>query len=154
MPGLEITGGAKLFVLVLPVSPNPTFLIICPSWDLLMPHLPVLNEASCCLSSSNRDNKRTISHMYSELTSLLHCSCCWGLGTGPQGWRVHLMGLCEPEGLMMRKYYWEAIWLNHQWLPELLSSVSFPGSCGFGGLSAPTESTLFSPLTCSHFWMR
>lgn len=109
VPGLEITGGAKLFVLVLPVSPNPTFLIICPSWDLLMPHLPVLNEASCCLSSSNRDNKRTISHMYSELTSLLHCSCCWGLGTGPQGWRVHLMGLCEPEGLMMRKYYWEAI---------------------------------------------
>lgn len=114
VPGLETTGGAKLFVLVLPVSPNPTFLIMCRSWDLLIPHVPVLNEASCCLSPSNRDNKRTISHMCSELTSLLHCSCCWGLGTGPQGWTVHLMGLCEPEGLMMRKYYWEAICLNHQ----------------------------------------
>lgn len=31
--------------------------------------------------------KRTISHVHSELTSLLHCSRCWGLGTGPQGWR-------------------------------------------------------------------
>lgn len=59
--GLEFASHAEVlypsFILVLLVPLDLAFLIVCPSWDLVMPHLPALNEAGCCLSLSNRPDK-------------------------------------------------------------------------------------------------
>lgn len=86
---------------MLSVSFNLSFLIMCLSWDLVMPHLTALNEAACCLSDLI---KWACNHIYSELFSLLQCSCCWswvqplrdgeGAGGAPQG-------LYEPRGSMI-----------------------------------------------------
>lgn len=61
VPGLEFASHAQVLyppsILVLLVPLNFAFLSVCPSWDLVMPHLPALNEAGCCLSLSNRPDK-------------------------------------------------------------------------------------------------
>lgn len=77
VPGLKFASRAQAlyppFILVPPVPLNPAFLIVFPSWDLVIPHLCALNEVSCGLSLSNRPDKKGLSTM-STLRSYLHCT--------------------------------------------------------------------------------
>lgn len=64
-----------------------------------MPHLIALNKAACCLSDLI---KRACNHIYSELASKLHCSCCWSWVQLPGMVYVGLpQGLYEPRGSMI-----------------------------------------------------
>ena len=107
VPGLEFASHAEVlhppFTLVLLVPLNLAFLIVCPSWDWVMPHLPALNEAGCCLSLPNRPDKTNyINHVHSEAVSPLHCSHCWQISTAShRDGGAHVRGLCEPGSPMV-----------------------------------------------------
>lgn len=62
VPGLEFASRAQAlyppFILVPPVPLNLAFLIMFPSWDLVIPHLCALNEVGCGLSFSNRPDEK------------------------------------------------------------------------------------------------
>lgn len=87
-----------LFILMLSVSFNLSFLIMCPSWDLVMPHLTALNEAACCLSDLI---KWACNHVYSELFSLLQCREIPASLRDGEGARGAPQGLYEPRGSMI-----------------------------------------------------
>lgn len=87
-----------LFILMLSVSFNLSFLIMCLSWDLVMPHLTALNEAACCLSDLI---KWACNHIYSELFSLLQCREIPASLRDGEGARGAPQGLYEPRGSMI-----------------------------------------------------
>lgn len=87
-----------LFILMLSVSFNLSFLIMCLSWDLVMPHLTALNEAACCLSDLI---KWACNHVYSELFSLLQCREIPASLRDGEGARGAPQGLYEPRGSMI-----------------------------------------------------
>lgn len=80
-------------ILVLPITLNLTFLIVCSSWHLAVSHLPALKEAGCCLSVCLSVPKTLIKQ--------LSPPCCSTARAG--GWAQPLTGmawpsLCEPGG--------------------------------------------------------
>lgn len=98
MPVLGLQVLYPLFILMLSVSFNLSFLIMCPSWDLVMPHLTALNEAACCLSDLI---KWACNHVYSELFSLLQCREIPASLRDGEGARGAPQGLYEPRGSMI-----------------------------------------------------
>lgn len=99
MPGLGFASCAQALypplILELPIPLNLAFLIVFPPWGLVVPQLPALNEAGCCLSLSNRLSDKTgCQPHWFQVVSPLPCSHGWQAATAS-----HRDGLAHPRGL-------------------------------------------------------
>lgn len=122
-------------ILVLPIPLNLAFLIVCSSRDPVMPHLPALNEAGCCLSVSHWPDKPGCQPRQFQVSFLLWCSQGWQVGPASHRDELAIPRACgtqedpwcaSPQLLphlsfweVGQKSSWDAISFIYQWLPEL-----------------------------------
>lgn len=155
-------------ILVLPITLNLTFLIVCSSWHLAVSHLPALKEAGCCLSVCLSVPKTLIKQLSARpVAGLFPAAAQPGLADGHslwQGWpgpacvNLEEPRCATPQLLPHLSFQevgwissWDAISFIFQKLLEVWLSPDSPlESFGFeDSLSIPTKRSLFSIWACS-----